>query len=346
MQLKVFSAPELHEALAQVRDALGPDALILDRQVETGADGGRSWKVYAAIDAGEAEEEAPAQPPLLHAMQRLERLVDGIARKEAAGLRNNLETPAARLAFDALLEIGTSPSHAFDIADDFAEGRPLSCPALSWGERLSPQTQREVVVLTGPSGAGKTLLAAKLAAHFSIKGVSVAFLSLDTERIGGVAQLSAYADILGLPCRSARNAQEAEAAVRALGSARLLLIDGEGWYGAQHRGLRHLRACLQKVATTRRFLVIPATMDEEDGMHAIRDAAGIAPTDLIFSKIDEAARPGKLINLAATAGLPLSYCSFGTDVPEHMGWLSPKSMLSLFSSKTKHKEGGIHDKAA
>ena len=346
MQLKVFTAPELHEALAQVRDALGPDALILDRQVETASDGSRSWKVYAAVDAEDAGEDTSPQPPLLHAMQRLERLVDGIARKEATGLRNNLESPAARLAFDSLLEIGTSPSHAFDIADDFAEGRPLSCPALSWGERLYPQTQREVVALTGPSGAGKTLLAAKLAAYFSIKGVSVAFLSLDTERIGGVAQLSAYADILGLPCRSARNAQEAQEAVRALGSARLLLIDGEGWHGAQHRGIRQLRACLQKIATTRRFLVIPATMDEEDSMHMMRDAAGIAPTDLVFSKIDEAARPGKLVNLAAATGLPLSYCSFGPDVPEHMGWLSPKSMLSLFTSKTKLKEGGIHDKAA
>ena len=152
MQLKVFTAPELHEALAQVRDALGPDALILDRQVETASDGSRSWKVYAAVDAEDAGEDTSPQPPLLHAMQRLERLVDGIARKEATGLRNNLESPAARLAFDSLLEIGTSPSHAFDIADDFAEGRPLSCPALSWGERLSPQTQREVVALTEVDG--------------------------------------------------------------------------------------------------------------------------------------------------------------------------------------------------
>lgn len=346
MQLKIFTAPELHEVLAQVRTSLGPDALILDRQMESANDGTRLWKVYAAIDTPDTEPTQSPHPPLLQAVHRLEKLVDGIARDKTAGLRNSLETPTARTAFDALLALGTSAAHAYDMADDFSEGRPFSCPSLHWGKRLAPKTRCEIVALTGPSGAGKTLLAAKLAAHFSMKGFSVAFLSLDTERIGGAAQLVAYADILGIPCRSARNPKEAGEAFRALRSARLLLVDSEGWHGTHHRGLRQLRSCLKSVPTTRRFLVLPATMDEEDCMHSINDAAALSPTDLVFSKLDEAVRPGKLVNLAAAASLPLSYCSFGTDVPEHMGWLSPRSLLNLFTSKTKHKERRIHGKAA
>ena len=50
MQIKVFYAPRIHEALALVRESLGPDAVILDR-VEAKDDAGRKiWRVHAALD--------------------------------------------------------------------------------------------------------------------------------------------------------------------------------------------------------------------------------------------------------------------------------------------------------
>lgn len=341
MQLKVFTADELHEALAQVRQSLGPEALILDRQIEEHGDGGKHWKVYAAVD----QPLEPTPPDFTVAMTRLERLVDGLAKRETDGLRSTL-TGVAKDAFDVLCALGMAPIYAQELAEDFSEGRMLATNSLRWAQRLDPQHRREVVILTGPSGVGKTLLAAKLATHFSLKGAAVAMLSLDTERIAADAQLAAYAEILGAPFYRARNRREVATALAETASARLLLVDSEGWSCQRPQAMKRLAENLAAIPATRRFLVIPANIDEEDGMQAIQEAARLAPTDLVFTKIDETKRPGKLVNLAAGARLPLSYCSFGPEVPEHMGWLSAKSMMSLLASRQQDGWEVSHGKAA
>lgn len=353
MQLKIFTAPQLHEALAQVREALGPDALILDREAESDGQGGKMWKVYAAIDQPAAEEPpvAPApryeEPDFLHTVSRLERLVDGLARKEAAGLRNSLESSGAKQAFDTLVGLGAASNYAYEMAADFANGTLSSSGLIKWGARLEPKKRREVVTLFGPTGSGKTLMAAKLATYFSLKGISVALLSLDAERIAANAQLAAYADILGIPFFAVRNEKEMDDVLsNGKASAQLLIVDSEGICCQRTRSLKRLSEQMERIPATRRFLVMPANMDEEDGMEMIRAAASLSPTDMVFSKLDETNRPGKVVNLAAASSLPLSYCSFGAEVPDHLGWLSPRSLMSLLSSREREALGRMHERAA
>ncbi|HKJ84267.1 MAG TPA: GTP-binding protein [Mariprofundaceae bacterium] len=356
MQLKVFTASQLHEALAQVREALGPDALILDRQAEPDGQGGKQWKVYAAVD-----QPVPPEPPMqggsaprnseppafLHTVSRLERLIDGLARQDVAGLRNSLDAPA-RQGFDTLIKLGTAPNYAYELAPAYAEGMLPDSGLIQWGPRLEPKKRREVVTLFGPSGGGKTLMAARLATHFSLKGVSVALLSLDMDRIAANAQLSAYADILGIPFLTARNEQEAEkvCAGKDVAAADLLLIDSEGICCQRPRKLQQLAEQMERLPATRRFLVMPANLDEEESMAMNQVAACFSPTDLVFSKLDETARPGKVVNLAVASSLPLSYCSFGPEVPDHLGWLSPKSLMSLLSSREREALGRTHERVA
>lgn len=355
MQLKVFTASQLHEALAQVREVLGPDALILDRQAEPDGQGGKQWKVYAAVDqpaapeaSASAERASRQEPPaFLHTVSRLERLVDGLARKDVAGLRNSLESSGARQAFDTLVNLGTASNYAYEMAADYANGTLPASGSIQWGSRLDPKKEREVVTLFGPSGCGKTLMAARLATYFSLKGVSVAFVSLDAERIAANAQLSAYADILGVPFFTVRNDKEmSDIFSGGKVSAQLLLVDSEGICCQRPRGLKKLAEQMERIPATRRFLVMPANMDEEDAMEIINAAASFSPTEMVFSKLDETSRPGKVINLAVASSLPLSYCSFGPEVPDHLGWLSPRSLMSLLSSREREALGRTHERAA
>ena len=60
MQIKVISAPKLHEALARARQELGPDAVILDRHKCTDEHGEKIWHIHAARDND--TEHGPTPP--------------------------------------------------------------------------------------------------------------------------------------------------------------------------------------------------------------------------------------------------------------------------------------------
>ncbi len=346
MQVKVFSATRLHEALALVRQEFGPDAVIMDRLEGVDAEGRRIWHVHAALDhEDESEKRAEAKPkPDNHSfpdstelfkasMERLERIVEGLGRQESATLREAIADHDSRLAFDRLVQLGVAPTHAFDMADDFVQRRPITTSVLHWSERIAPQENAATVLLTGPGGAGKTTLLAKLATHYSLKGVRVAVLSTDVNRMGGTDMLKSCSDILGVPFFTIRSKDDVGQALDATKSAQLLLVDSEGWNIRRAGGIRKQRMLWDEIPCTHRVLVMPANMDEVDGMEMLAKAGALEVNQLAFTKLDETSRPGKIVNWAAAFGMRLSYCSFGPEVPEQMGWLTPQALTALLSSQ-------------
>jgi len=341
MQIRVFSAPKLHEALALVRRELGPDAIILDRKQNVNGNQEKTWHVHAALDVEKkpsAQPEFAASEPetkkrLEASMQRLERIITGLSKQEADGLRVTLPSAAAQSAFDQLLLLGVTASHAADMAVAFANRAPVCASLLKWGKKLNLKKHREIVLLTGPSGAGKTTMAAKLAMYYSLKGVSTAFISTDTERMGGLDALAAYAEVLGVPIHPLRHPDQASGVIAKTKSARLVLVDTEGWSPQQSGALRRQRKLWKSLSASRRMLVMPASLDESDGMNLIDAASTLNITDLAYSKVDETCMTGKLVNWGAASRIALSYCSYGHDASEGIGLLTSRSLTSLLASQ-------------
>ena len=349
MQVKVFSATKLHEALALVRQKFGPEAVIMDRLEGIDRDGNRIWHVHAALDDNDekvVEKKTPAtrSKKTKHAveesddhikasMARLEKIVEGLGRQESDQLRQALITAESRQAFDHLMQIGVAPIHAFDMADDFVQRSPISAAVLHWSERLAPQNENATLLLAGPSGAGKTTLVAKLATHYSLKGLRVGLISTDTNRMGGTDMLNAYSEILGAPFATVRCKEDIPKALEKTKSAQLLLVDTEGWNTRRSGGVRKQRVLWDEIPSAHRVLVMPANMDEMDGMEMLAKADALGVNQLAFTKLDETSRPGKIVNWAAASQIDLSYCSFGPDVPDQMGWLTPHALTALLGSQ-------------
>ena len=300
MQIKIFTAPRLHEELALVRQGLGPDAIVLDRMEGGDGEGSKVWHVHAALDDEEpvrqkndkAQEPAPeVQTTHIHKMEasmhRLERIVEGLGRKEEENLRDAMSDEATQAAFDHLVSLGVAPSYAFDLAEGYASHEPVGASMLPWGERIKPRDKPVVMLLAGPSGAGKTLLAAKLATHYSMRGVLVGFLSSDVDRMGGSDVLKAYADVLGVPFATLRGVGDVPAALKATDSAHLLLVDSEGWNVHRLSKMKKQSEVWDALHCTHRVLVVPANMDESDGMELLLAAEAFQMSEIAFTKLDE-----------------------------------------------------------
>jgi flagellar biosynthesis protein FlhF len=173
-----------------------------------------------------------------------------------------------------------------------------------------------VIVLVGPTGAGKTTTIAKLAAHprvFGRRGVGL--LTLDTYRVGAVDQLRTYAGIAELPLEVVHETAELAPALRRLRSRRVILVDTPGRSPrrrAETDLLQHWLFCLHPDEI---HLVLPAGTRPDLARALIARHVAAGATHLLATKLDEISGDGTLFDLAAAARLPMRWVTDGQEVP-------------------------------
>lgn len=175
---------------------------------------------------------------------------------------------------------------------------------------------RQIAVLIGPTGVGKTTTIAKIAAiHALDYNRKVALLSLDTYRIGAIHQLRTYAELMNLPLHTATNAAEVEEGLDQFAGYDLVLIDtiGRGQRDEEH--LQEMRQALLPVKGVV-YLTLSATADSATLLDAAQRFQIFEPDAIILTKLDEAARLGNCVNLALRQALPFAYFTTGQRVPE------------------------------
>jgi len=222
MKIKHYRAPDMRQALRQVREAQGPDAVILSsRRIANGVE------VVAAVDydvdaadasvaseAARTESRIPTAADYAALAQRFsgtqerQEISDlpADANEELRTLRRMLETQLATLAWNdltrrapiqtELLRQLTVLGLAHDLAGELvsqlpqrmelAEAQRLSLALMA--RRIETVGERwmeggGVVALVGPTGVGKTTLIAKLAARWVLRNAARDLALISTDSI-------------------------------------------------------------------------------------------------------------------------------------------------------------------
>jgi flagellar biosynthesis protein FlhF len=192
-----------------------------------------------------------------------------------------------------------------------------------------PGTGPFVLALVGPSGAGKTTTAAKLALHSAGFGERhVGLLTLDTYRAAAIEQIHAYAEVAGLALEVADRAADVPAALARLGDCDVVIVDTPG---RNPRGALDLewRAPFEACAADEVHLVIPAG-SRADVACAFRDAfrwAGL--THALITKLDEVPGEIGIAELAERIGLPTRWITDGQDIPVDLRPATPRILGTL-----------------
>ena len=174
-----------------------------------------------------------------------------------------------------------------------------------------------VVALIGPTGVGKTTTLAKLAANLKLREKHrVGLITLDTFRIAAVDQLKRYADIIGSPLKVVQSGEELREAVRSMGDCDFLLIDTAGRSPNDTMKLNELRGLLSTVEPDEVHLVLSSTASEDCINLAVSRFNDVRVDKIIFTKLDEAAHVGVVLNVVRKVNKSLSYITTGQDVPD------------------------------
>lgn len=173
-----------------------------------------------------------------------------------------------------------------------------------------------IVALIGPTGVGKTTTIAKLAANLQLQqGRRVGLITLDTFRIAAVDQLKRYAEIIGSPLKVVSSAEEIKVAIDEMKSMDYILIDTAGRSPTDSMKLSELRGLIDAANPDEVHLVLSTTSDSRCLDLAVNSFSRVRCDRILFTKIDETASVGVVLNIAQKVGKPLSYLTTGQDVP-------------------------------
>lgn len=342
---RTFRAPSTREALALVKSALGPDAVILQTRTLAGDDPMRRCVAITAAGPGSASAESPASgrgPRPARANTAQSGFTVGAQSppavssatsppvKESSGASvptylypyyvelvqaEVAEELAATLLQDAARRLprGDHPDRALRAALRAYIAHTLP---EAGGVKLNAGCTRRVA-LVGPSGSGKTTTLAKLAAHFKLRqGRSVALLSLDSHRIGGPDQLRRYADVLDVPLHTAQHISEVKDALRATADVDLLLIDTVGLGPREQGKFARLAALLRAARPDEQHLVLPATLLPSVQARTAESFAPLGIDRVVLTRLDDAVGLGVILNAVKRLNLRLSYLTHGDSVPD------------------------------
>ncbi|MBF0125007.1 MAG: flagellar biosynthesis protein FlhF [Magnetococcales bacterium] len=197
-----------------------------------------------------------------------------------------------------------------------------------------------IIALVGPTGVGKTTTLAKIAADLLLRRQrSVGMITLDTFRVGAVAQLETYAKLLQVRLIVARSLADIRAGMQSLSRCDHILVDTVGSSPYNRRQVNSTGALLPVMGEEREVLLCMAGNVRETEQQAIyRRFATLQPTGLIFTKLDETMTYGGILNVALRARLPLTLYTDGQRVPENLGWLSAETMTQWFEQPQSQQE--------
>jgi flagellar biosynthesis protein FlhF len=355
--IQTFSASTMHEALARVRETLGPDAVILHTR-QTGPKGIFGKKGMVEITAsrgvinaieqsrdinpppkqnGARPKPTPATSSLEDQVRRLQRIVDRMTGLTTGGEHRSrpiseLEEYLLAAEFpDALvrecLEVAaTQPQRSLTTDDDDLMEQLVAYLAsrIRTASCLEDPTAVSALALIGPTGVGKTTTVARLAAHAIDMHRSVHLVTIDEYRVGAADEIRRYAEIFGIPWSSPRTPAELRRLIERQPRGTLTIIDTPGRAAVEAKEIAELSRFLERGIS--KALVLSANI-RESSARASLDAFRVLDYErLILTKLDETPGTGAVAGLATMSPVPVSYLCLGQSI---RGELQPADSLKL-----------------
>lgn len=313
MRIISFLAPSSKQAIANLRESLGDDAIILTtRTLEDGqvsVTGAVSEDAYDLVDVL-TPSEAPQSLNWLSALTEFHEW-SFQSRERIEPVLQTIKPTEPEIVLTALMQA------LFRFVDLPLEGkRPL--------------------MFSGPPGSGKTVSIAKLAAVHVLAGSAVDILTMDVGRAGSLDQLTtllAPLELVPRPVATPADLPKLVAACR----GDIVLVDSVGVNPFNPADLAAISTFVTQ-AGAELILVMPAGQGYADSAEIAQSYAALGARSMLVTKLDTARRCGGIL-AAAEAGLAFTQAGTGPTIGNGLCQLSADGLARLLLRRYRSSIG-------
>lgn len=369
MKMKRFIAKDMREALAKVREAFGPDAVIMSNtKTKDGVE------LVAAIDFDESvikdnaapyeqapsrRQKAPIQLVEDHDVARLETQITEIKAMMRDYFRSTrLEQveqvhPTVTAVLRKLYDYGVSEKVCQSLLQRLSPSQDYN---QVWQQALQLMTSDLAIrqdsliqsggvhAFIGPTGVGKTTTIAKIAARFCLRynPEHLALITTDNYRIAAFEQLATYGKILSVPVYHIDGLDSLKSRLAKCTDKKLVLIDTAGLNQRDIRLQTQLDMLNAAHERMNKVLVLAANSHPKTVRDVLKQVKHKQIQSSVITKLDESLSLAHLVSVLIEYQLPISYLCNGQKVPEDILPAEADHLISSMIDIAEHNTQSSH----
>ena len=334
MRLKTYSAKTMMEAMAKVREELGPDTIIVRSEEGKSVGGARVTAAY--------EGAAPLKGKPKGDLAALLSESVASARAEANNADFDIGELTAVISHHGIPTEMAMRLQTAATAFDAASLNEAIASALETTFRFlnMPTESRRPLILVGPTGAGKTVASAKLAAEAVLSKKRVEIITIDTIKSTGLEQLENFARLMNCSVQAAETpealASLLEKRPKGNKAPDLTIIDS---FGVNPFDLDDLEKLAQfiTVGQAEPVLVMAAGMDPMESAEIAEIFASMGARLFIPTELDAVRRYASILTAAQSGGMSIAALGNSPYVADRLEPASPISMGRMLGNLPRSK---------
>jgi len=192
------------------------------------------------------------------------------------------------------------------------------------GEKPAPLKiepgKRNVLMLVGIQGSGKTTAAAKLARYFQKRGLKTALVCADTYRPGAYAQLQQLAQRINVPLYGEPKGKNpikiALNGLKQFADKEVVIIDTAGRHKEEKSLIQEMKTLEKAIKPNEVILVVDGTIGQQAAVQARAFNQATPIGSILVTKLDGSARGGGALSAVAATGAPIKFISTGEKIQD------------------------------
>lgn len=200
------------------------------------------------------------------------------------------------------------------------------------GESRELPIKKQIIMMVGLYGQGKSTSCSKLAKYFKKKGLRPALIAGDVHRPAAYEQLKQLAEQVEVPFYGNKKEKDAVKVVKEginkfKRSADVIIVDTSGRHKLEDDLISEMKNIFKATKPDEKLLVTDAAMGQQSGPQAkaFNDAIGI--TGIVLTKLDGTAKGGGALSAAAEVDAPIVFVGTG-EHPTDFEKFDPSGFIS------------------